>query len=71
MLDICICFICPTNLQEIRCIFRVCRDPFNDQMYSKLRVHLYKFGQRKLTGKQLQVLCEVSIQSFSIVFKIF
>ena len=47
------------SLQEIRCIFRICRDPLKDDLYSKLRKHLYDFGRGKLSGRQLQALCEV------------
>jgi hypothetical protein len=46
---------------EIRSLFRVCRDPFKDDYYSKLRVHLYKYGNGELTGRQLQALCELIV----------
>ena len=45
--------------QEIRGLFNVCRDPFNSDIYSSLRSHLYGISDGIISGRQLQAICEV------------
>ena len=47
------------TLQEIRGVFRVCKDPLKKEQFSPLRQYLYSFASGDLSHRQLVALCEV------------
>ena len=40
-------------------MFKVCRDPMGDSMYTPLRQHLYRYGNGQISGRQLLAITEV------------
>ena len=45
--------------KEICSVFKVCRNPFNEDLYEQLRSYLYIYGRGKMNNRQLLSLCEV------------